>query len=439
MVTFTACRNKPEVVVPARATPREVKSLSDIDNQVAVRLYMTAIEFFRSQGKAPEQVASTLKDALAGALVYYYPMAGRLQELPGGKKLVVDCTAQGAVFVEAQANVRLEELGKPLVKPHPCMEELMCDVGDLFDVVGKPLLYLQMTQLTCGGLVLALTVCHNLVDVSGMYQIFKCITDLARGQALPAVLPRWERQLLVASPPEQAAVATTMTLTPPPSSLADDQLVARFFIFGPKEIAALRTAVPAGTVFELITAAVWQCRATALQYPPHQRVRLFFVVNGRGAWKRDPPLPPGFYGNAGFLSTAEAGAAELCGAPLERAVGLVREAKLRFTDEYLRSYLDMIARPNDIQVVRKHWTSFYVSDVTRVVDHSLDIGSWAERVGGSLALVVGKHVSMTIPSFFTSCKDTNGEQCVLVPMCLPVLAMGRFASQIAALTNMSGC
>ncbi|CAM0914196.1 unnamed protein product [Alopecurus aequalis] len=447
MVTFTACRKKPEVVVPARPTPREVKSLSDMDSQVGVRVYLNAIDFFRlaaPEGQTREHVASTIKGALAGALVYYYPMAGRVRELPDGKKLVVECTSEGAVFVEAHADVRLEELGKPLVKPHPCIAEFMCDVGDARDVVGKPVLYLQMTQLGCGGLVLALSVSHSLVDVTGMYQIFRCITDLARGQSRPTILPVWERQLLVASSPEEEeeaeAEAVSTTLAQPPASLQADALVTRYFLFGPREIAALRTGLSAtATVFELITAAVWRCRAEALQYPPHERVRLFFIVNGRGAWKRAPPLPPGFYGNAGFITTAEAGAAELCGAPLERVVGLVHEAKLRFTDEHVRSYLGKMARGKHSHSpeVALHWSSFIVSDVTRCVDNSLDIGTWAEHVGGGPA--VARDVLMSSPCVYKSCKDTNGEVCVLVPMCLPELAMRRFASQIAALTNMSGC
>jgi hypothetical protein len=147
MVTFTACRSKPEVVVPARATPQEVKQLSDVDNQRDLRLYVTFIEFYRRRVVGvpePSAASSIIKAALAEALVYYYPVAGRLQELPGGDKLVVDCTAEGVVFVEAHADVRLEEFGTPLVPPYPCVDELICQVGDLRAVVGKPLLYLQV-------------------------------------------------------------------------------------------------------------------------------------------------------------------------------------------------------------------------------------------------------------------------------------------------------
>ncbi|KAF0929694.1 hypothetical protein E2562_023042 [Oryza meyeriana var. granulata] len=44
-----------------------------------------------------ESLAKTVRAALAEALVYYYPLAGHLQELPCGK-LVVDCTEEKGWF-----------------------------------------------------------------------------------------------------------------------------------------------------------------------------------------------------------------------------------------------------------------------------------------------------------------------------------------------------
>lgn len=149
MVKFTARRGKSELVAPARATPNERKYLSDIDNQHSLRFYATAVEFFQLctfDGYKPHDPVKAIRSALAEALVHYYPIAGRLRELPQGK-LVVDCTVEGVVFVEAYADVRLEELGKPLLLPYPCVEEFLCDPGDTKVVVGKPLLFLQVLYI----------------------------------------------------------------------------------------------------------------------------------------------------------------------------------------------------------------------------------------------------------------------------------------------------
>jgi hypothetical protein len=143
MLTVTARRSEPELLSPARATPRETKALSDLDDQRTLRYYETVVGFFRSNSGRPDDPAKAIRAALMEALVYYYPIAGRLRE-DGAGRLVVDCTAEGVVFVEAYVDARLEEFGEPLLPPYPCVEELLCDVDDTRAVVGKPLLFLQV-------------------------------------------------------------------------------------------------------------------------------------------------------------------------------------------------------------------------------------------------------------------------------------------------------
>jgi hypothetical protein len=149
MVSFKARRSEPQLVPPARPTPRETKMLSDIDDQHLLRYYETVVGFFRTcpgRTDSPGDLKGAIKAALAEALVYYYPVAGRLREEAGGK-LVVDCTAEGVVFVEADADVRLHEFGEPLLPPYPCLDELLCDPGDIKAVIGRPLLFMQVPSI----------------------------------------------------------------------------------------------------------------------------------------------------------------------------------------------------------------------------------------------------------------------------------------------------
>jgi hypothetical protein len=151
MATFTAHRSDPELVKPARLTPSETKTLSDMDDHYGHRVYIPFVEFFRrchpTDGHGqPEDPAVAVKAGLAKALVYYYPVAGRMRETANGK-LVVDCTGEGVSFVEADAAVRLEDLGTPLLPPYPCFEELLPDAGDIQVVVGKPIVAIQVPYL----------------------------------------------------------------------------------------------------------------------------------------------------------------------------------------------------------------------------------------------------------------------------------------------------
>ncbi|KAI4976524.1 hypothetical protein ZWY2020_050131 [Hordeum vulgare] len=203
MAKFTARRSMPELVMPARPTPRETKILSDVDDCYDLRIYSFGIEFFRCRpcGCPTLSPAKAVKVALAEALVYYYPIAGRLREILHTNKLVVDCTGEGVVFVEASADVGLKEFGNPSPRPpYPCIEELLCDAGDIKAVVDKPLFFVQVTEFIGGGFALGFQACHNIVDGFGVIQFLRSIADLARGTR-PTVLPVWERSILMARTP----------------------------------------------------------------------------------------------------------------------------------------------------------------------------------------------------------------------------------------------
>ena len=84
-----------------------------------------------------------IKAALAKALVYYYPFAGRLRE-EHNRKLVVDCTGDGILFVEADADITLEQLGDTIQPPCPYIDELLRDVPGSNGILGCPLLLIQV-------------------------------------------------------------------------------------------------------------------------------------------------------------------------------------------------------------------------------------------------------------------------------------------------------
>ncbi|EMS66480.1 Omega-hydroxypalmitate O-feruloyl transferase [Triticum urartu] len=392
----------------------------------------------------PDDPVKAIRAALREALVYYYPIAGRLRE-DGAGRLVVDCTAEGVVFVEAYVDARLEEFGEPLLPPYPCVEELLCPVGETRAVVGKPLLFMQVTRLKCGGFVLGFHICHNLADGFGMAQFIKAVSDIARGEAAPTILPVWERELLTSrsllprpitrlypahEPPANGSgsAARDMMLSVPPQSM-----VAKYFLFGPREVSALRGRIPAGhparsaTIFELVTAVMWRGRTVALGYEPGQRVRLITTMNARGRWNNHTPIPWGYYGNAHVSPIAEAVVGELRAQPLADTVELVRETKRGMTKERMESMVEAVA-------LLREWPPstmdriYEVSDVRWMAVNVLDFG-WADLAGGGIPLA--GDLTSKLGSDHMWCRNENGEVSTVVSMLLPRAAMDRFTEEIA--------
>ncbi|CAN1246245.1 Benzyl alcohol O-benzoyltransferase [Linum grandiflorum] len=318
---FKVNRCEPELVRPARPTPHETKLLSDIDDQEVLRYHFPMIQFYQNNptihGKDP---AAVIRRAVAETLVYYYPLAGRLREVrPKGRKLVVDCTGEGVLFIEADVDVRLSEFGE-IRPPFACVEELLFDVPGSSAVVDSPL-------------------------------------------------------------------------------------------------------------FEILAACLWKCRTAALEPDdPNQEMRMILPVNSRGRLV-NPPLPKGYYGNAQALPVAVAPAHELCQKPLAYALDLVRKAKSKVKDEYMKSVADLMviegARRPDVMMTK--WTCI-LSDVTHAGFEKVDFG-WGEAVYGG---PIGPDPARV--TNFCMLAGSNKEGIVLISS-LPVVAMERFVKELESMLH----
>ncbi|RDY02168.1 Benzyl alcohol O-benzoyltransferase, partial [Mucuna pruriens] len=146
---FTVRRCQPELVAPSKPTPNEVKPLSDIDDQEGLRFQIPLVQFYGNEpsmeGKDP---ASVIREALAKTLVFYYPFAGRLRER-ADRKLVVDCTGEGVMFIEADADVTLDQLAcsGTLQPPFPFFQQFLFDVPGSEGLTHSPLLLFQTRSI----------------------------------------------------------------------------------------------------------------------------------------------------------------------------------------------------------------------------------------------------------------------------------------------------
>ncbi|KAK1653409.1 hypothetical protein QYE76_071214 [Lolium multiflorum] len=283
---FTVRRKPAVLLTPAAPTPRELKPLSDVDDQDGLRFLIANIFFFerRHSGRDVDDPVPVLRDAIARALVHYYPLAGRLRELEG-KKLAVDCTGEGVLFVEADADdVRLEQFGaRP---PFPGVDELLFDLPGSCEILHAPLLHFQVTRLACGGFVLAFKIHHTMVDGQGVVQFMEAVAELARGAAVPTVRPVWGRELLMAPCNDTAPLRFAhREFDPlPEPDMNRPAMVHRSFFFGPTEAAAVRSHLPPAlrriaSTFDVLMGFLWRCRTAALAPPDKEEMRLLFTTS----------------------------------------------------------------------------------------------------------------------------------------------------------------
>uniref|UniRef100_A0A0D9WCK5 Uncharacterized protein n=1 Tax=Leersia perrieri TaxID=77586 RepID=A0A0D9WCK5_9ORYZ len=404
-LSFSVRRRDPELIVPAAPTPRETKRLSDLDDQDALRSLIPGVFVYRAgDGGDPVDV---IRRAIAAVLVPYYPLAGRLREVED-RKLVVDCTGEGVVFVEADADVTAAELG--LRPPFPCSDRLLVDGGD-GAVVDSPLN-------------------HVICDAAGLVMFLDAVADHAgarrRDQAAVSPPPPWCRELLDARNPPNPSSSWFPLFhgedhAAPPPPPPDTMMPMRSFSFSAGDIAVLkrRHHRENATSFEVLAAFVWRAHAAAAAASTGdgEEACLAFIVSVRS--NGELRLPGGYYGNAAVPATATMPVSSLLRGPLADVVDRVRDAKAAAaTAEYVRSTVDSmaLARRRRRPMVGNF---LIISDVRRTGLHRVDFGWGPPIYGGPVKTMVGA-------TFFVAA----GEDEVVVPVVLPAAAMERFASEV---------
>ncbi|GAV89205.1 Transferase domain-containing protein [Cephalotus follicularis] len=431
---FSVRRQAPKLIGSAlQQSPRHLKYLSDLDDHC--REQNDVIFFYKNKpsmkGKDP---VSVISEALARALVYYYPLAGRIREGPN-EKLMVDCTDEGILFVEAEANITLEQLGDSIYQPYEYLDEFLYKVPGSEGVLNCPVLLVQVTRLICGGFIVAIMANHVMSDGLGFGQFMQAVIEIACGKQSPSILPIWNRELFNARDPPRITqtilkheeVTHSHNFTDIESTY---NMSLKSFFFGPEEFKALRNHLPAHlknhiTRFILLTACLWKCRTAALGLKPDDVVRLACACSVRGKFQ-NMQVPLGYYGNTCVLSVVSSMVNHLCDNPLAYAVELVMEALAQISEEYVKSMIDYFAinkgRPLPYTI-----KDFYVSDNTHIGFDKVDFG-WGKPVyGGHLG-------ASTVRSCFNRC-NKKGEEGVLVLVCLPSSAMERFGQEVKIVTR----
>ncbi|KAI4357058.1 hypothetical protein L6164_001032 [Bauhinia variegata] len=357
-------------VVPSEPTPRGPFWLSECDH-IAPWTHIPSIYVYKPNQNLDDFV-ERMRESLSKILVHYYPVAGRLRWIEGGR-LELDCNEMGVTIWLAESPKSLDEYGN--FEPNHTIAELIPKI-DYSKPIGEiPLFLVQLTRFSCGGLSIGVAFSHVMADgVSGIHFV-NTWAKLARGETLkkeelpfldrtvlrsphPVPAPRFDHKAYEFMPMPlmlgcsdsiaERKKETSVVLLP----LSSDQVLKiknkaneEIRVFSP-----VRATRPYSR-YETITAHIWRTGCKARQHDEQQPTIVRFVGDIRNRLK--PPLPPNYFGN-GLLRTKTplCSSGEIISNPLCYASQKIQEAIHRLTEEYMRSQLDFLSSQENVDWLR---------------------------------------------------------------------------------------
>ncbi|KAK1589481.1 hypothetical protein Q3G72_034556 [Acer saccharum] len=291
----------------------------------------------------------------------------------------------------------------------------------------KPLwtsnLDLLITSFKCGGVTLGINFHHSLVDGLSTVHFINTWADIARrgsSTSIRLLPPLHDRTLLQARNPPAPAfhhieydpspsmIMNTTHLDPQSNSTCTSAVFKvsseQHNMLKKHKLTSSSTSTGAKySSYETLAAHIWRCTCKARGLANDQPTKLYLPVDGRS--RLNPPLPPGFFGNAIFSATSTALAGDIQSEPLIDTVGRIYEAVKRIDDDYIRSALDYLQVQPDLAPLSRGAHTFKcpnlnVNSWSRLPMHDADFG-WGRPVYTGPPSVVLEGMCFILP------KSTN--------------------------------
>ncbi|KAG0482420.1 hypothetical protein HPP92_010504 [Vanilla planifolia] len=397
------------MVRPAAETPRHRLWNSNLD-LVVPRFHTPSVYFYRRPAEAGEKFfeSERLKDALARALVTFYPIAGRLARDEDGR-IEINCNAEGVLFVVAETDSVVDDFGD--FAPTMEMKQLIPKVDYTDDVSAFPLLVLQVTHFQSGGAALGVGIQHHVVDGYSGLHFVNSWSDVSRGLGI-SLPPFIDRNLLrprdpptpsfphieYQPPPSMLVPLETLPNSPSPAAAVSLFTVTRANLGILKSKAAASTTA-AFSSYSVLAAHVWRCACAARGLPPDQPTKMYIATDGRKRLR--PPLPEGYFGNVIFTATPMAKTGEVAEG-IGKAAGLIQSALGRMEDVYLRSALDYLELQPDLTALVRGAHTFRCPNIgitswSTLPIHDADFG-WGRPIFMGPGGIAYEGLSFVLPS-----------------------------------------
>ncbi|KAJ7953316.1 HXXXD-type acyl-transferase family protein [Quillaja saponaria] len=256
-------------------------------------------------------IVETLKSSLSQTLSHYYPFAGRIVQNPRTNEPEILCDNNGALVVEAQANIPLKKLD--FHNLNKCLQ------GKLVSIQPDFPLQIQVTNYTCGGISITFTFDHALGDASAFGNFMVSWSEIAQKKPL-STTPNHHRNLLCARfPPkyhqslDQTFVKCTMEdiLNMPMKHIS----LKRLYHVNASSIDMLQTLASADgtkrTKIEAFSAYVWKVMVNTID-ASYANCKMGWLVDGRGRMvTKGSDSMSNYIGNVLSLASGEARIQEL--------------------------------------------------------------------------------------------------------------------------------
>ncbi|KAL2505652.1 HXXXD-type acyl-transferase family protein [Abeliophyllum distichum] len=264
-------------------------------------------------------VINNLEKSIAQILPQFYPFAGRYIK----ENHSVDCSDQGVEYIEAQVDRELLEIIGSGVEPGELNDLLPVEVGAA-DEANDPVMSVQISKFKCGGVAIATTISHRIVDSSSLGTFLSAWAKASRGDNTEPIIPNFDSAFYF--PGENLGELDFGTIR-----TRDPTIVTKRILFDKKAIANLRARVshlyeksdrPASRVLvvsSFLSEVLIRCDRKKLG-----KTRACFISQAVNIRERTvPPLSKYSCGNLVSLGIVEHSAEETKSLDFERLVPLL--------------------------------------------------------------------------------------------------------------------
>ncbi|KAJ7949105.1 Hydroxycinnamoyl-CoA:shikimate/quinate hydroxycinnamoyl transferase [Quillaja saponaria] len=297
------------IVIPSEPTPNGLMRLSDFDQIPGMKHAPSGLFFYKQNHNSItiEDVTKKLKDSLSKILVPYYPLAGRLCSIQG--RVELDCNAKGVQFVEAICDDQAKVVDDYIdFEPTEAVKDFIPTIDyNTIPLEEWPLLLVQLTLLSCGGLCVGIAFSHTVCDGWSQFRVINSWTKLAKEggnwvvddeimqplhdrtflNSIGHCPPRFDHREFKA-PPSLLGCSDTKTEQQKPISVAVLR-VSR------DQIENLKKEAQTNRTYEAIAAHMWRCACKARKGSTNQPTTILSVADIRNRIK--PRIPPNYFGN----------------------------------------------------------------------------------------------------------------------------------------------